>query len=189
MFLLPVCLTYDHLFMKINNSSVCCMKCRVSFRNNVDSLSDKKLVNDKGFCLVSVLYLFRSLCLNLNQLTGNKQIFTALQIKIKNWSTWATVWPQTAVAFTSGVMKQSQLISARSAQLYLLVLELPLLPHQPIRVSLWWTLAGGVWWWCPLQSVFLLLFLQPHSLALWGPAEVLLSQKMVQKVDVPEGEA
>lgn len=54
MFLLPVCLTYDHLFMKINNSSVCCMKCRVSFRNNVDSLSDKKLVNDKGFCLVSV---------------------------------------------------------------------------------------------------------------------------------------
>lgn len=146
------------------------------FRNSVEASSDKKLVNDEGFCLVSVPCLFTSLCLSLNQLTDNKQIFIALQIKIQNWSTWASAWPQTAGAFTSGVMKQSQLISARSAQLYLLVLELPLLPHQPIRVSLWWTLAGGVRWWRPLQSVFLLLFLQPHSLALWGPAEVLLSQ-------------
>lgn len=130
-------------------------------RNNAEALSDKKLVND-GFCLV-MCSLFTSLCLSLNQLTDNKQ---------QNWSTWASAWPQTAGAFTSGVMKQSQLISARPAQLYLLVLELPLLPHQPIRVSLWWTLAGGVRWWRPLQSVFL----QPHSLALWGPAEVLLSQ-------------
>lgn len=134
-------------------------------RNNVEALSDKKLVNDEGFCLVSVPCLHLCVWAWISWLTTNRS-------SQQNWSTWASVWPQTAGAFTSGVMKQSQLISARSAQLYLLVLELPLLPHQPIRVSLWWTLAGGVRWRRPLQSVFL----QPHSLALWGRAEVLLSQ-------------
>lgn len=130
-------------------------------RNNAEALSDKKLVNDEGFCLVSVPCLHLCVWAWISWLTTNSR--TGAQ---EHQSDPRLQGPSHLEWWNSLSWSLLDLLSCTCW--YWSCLCSPISPS----VSLWWTLAGGVRWWCPLQSVLL----QPHSLALWGPAEVLLSQ-------------